>query len=60
MEELDAKTLVDTPAKQLSEIKAGTLGYTLGYLHSDALFGTMAHTLGEVEVEKPAATHLPM
>jgi len=57
---LDAKTLLDTPAEQLLEIKAETLAYTLGYLHSEALFDTLAHTLTEVEFEKPAATPLAM
>ena len=57
MGELDAKTLIDPPADKLLEIKAETLAETLGYLHSDALFDTLAHTLDEVEVEKPAATH---
>ena len=33
--ELDVKALVDTPADKLSEIKAKTVAYTFGHVHSD-------------------------
>ena len=54
--EFDSKALVDTMAKNLSEIKADTLAYTLGHVDSEALLDTLAHTVAEVEVEKPVDT----
>ena len=53
-EELDAKALVETLADKLSEIKAKTLGYTLGHVDSEALLDTLADTLAEVDVANPA------
>ena len=38
------------------EIKAETLAYTLGRVFFEALLVTMAHTLAEVHVERPADT----
>ena len=43
-------------ADKLSEIKAKTLGYTLGHLHSEALLATLDDTIAEVEIENPADT----
>ena len=56
MGESDAYALVDKIAKNLSEIKAETLEYTLGKVDTEALFVTLAHTLAGVEVEKPLDT----
>ena len=42
--ELDAKALVDIVADKLSEIKAETLGYTLGHVDFGELFNTLTHT----------------
>ena len=53
---MDAKSLVDTLANNLSEIKAKTLGYTLCQTDSEALLDTLAHTLADMEVKKPAET----
>ena len=52
---MDAKALVDILADKLSEIKAETLGYTLGHVYSE-LLDTVAHTPAELHVEKPADT----
>ena len=58
MGEFDSKALVDSMAKNLSEIKAETLAYTLGDVDSEALLDMLAHTLAKVEVEvaKPVDT----
>ena len=54
--ELDGKALVDIPAVKLSEIKAETLCYTLGHVDFGELLDTLAHTLAELQVEKPGNT----
>ena len=54
--QLDAKALVETLAKKLSEIKAKSLAHPLGHVNSEALLDTLVHTLAKVEVEKPADT----
>ena len=48
--------MVDTLADKLSEINANTLGYTLCHMDSEALLHTLAHTLADMEVKKPAET----
>ena len=42
--ELDAKVIDDILAYKLSEIKAKTLGYTLGHLDFEELLDTLAQT----------------
>ena len=42
--ELDAKVIDDILADKLSEIKAETLGYTLGHLDFGELLDTLAQT----------------
>ena len=54
--ELDAKALVDILADKLSEIKAETLGYTLGHVDFGELLDTLSYTPDELQVEKPADT----
>ena len=54
--ELDAKALVDILDEKLSEIKAETLGHTLGHVNFGELLDTLAHTPDELQVEKPADT----
>ena len=54
--ELDAKALVDILADKLSEIKAKTLGYTLGHVDFGELLDTLSYTPDELQVEKPADT----
>ena len=54
--ELDAKALVDILADKLSEIKAKTLGYTLGHVDFGELLDTLSNTPAELQVEKPADT----
>ena len=56
MGELHAKALIDILAERLSEIKAETLGYTLGHVDFGELLDTLAHTPGELQVEKPSDT----
>ena len=56
MRELDAKPLVQLLDDKLSEIKAETLGNTFGHVHSEGILDTVAHTLAELEVEKPGDT----
>ena len=41
---MDAKALVDILADKLSEIKAETLGYTLGHVDFGELMDTLAQT----------------
>ena len=48
--ELDAKALVDILADKLSEIKAETLGYTLGHVDFAELLDTLADTPAELQV----------
>ena len=43
-------------AKNLLEIKAETLAYTLGNVDSEELLDTLAHRPVGVEVEKPVDT----
>ena len=38
--------------RKLLEIKAETLSYTLGHVHSKALLETLAQSLAEVQVPK--------
>ena len=45
---MDAKSLVDTLADKVSEIKAKTLGYTLCHMDSEALLDMLAHTLADI------------
>ena len=52
VEELDAKALVDILGDKLSEIKAETLGYTLGHVDFAELLDTLAHTPPELQVDK--------
>ena len=54
--ELDAKALVDILGDKLSEIKARTLGYTLGHVDFTELFDKLAHTPAELQFEKPKET----
>ena len=54
VEELEVKTLVDTTADKISEIKAERFASTLGHADFDALLNTLAHTLAELQVKKPA------
>ena len=54
MRELDAKALLEKLDDKLLEVKAETLGYTFGHVYSGGIVDTGAHTLAEVEVEKPA------
>ena len=54
--ELDAKALVDILADKLSEIKAKTLGYTLGHVDFGELLDTLSYTPDELQVDKPADT----
>ena len=56
MGELDAKALVDILAERLSDIKAGTLGYTLSHVDFGELLDTLAHTPAKLQVMKPADT----
>lgn len=51
--ELDAKALVDILVEGLSEMKAETLCYTLGHVDFGQVLDTLAHTLSELQVEKP-------
>ena len=53
---MDRKALVDILADKLSEIKAATLGYTLGQVHFRELLNTLAHALAELQIKKPADT----
>ena len=50
--ELDPKALVDILGDKLSEIKAKTLGYTLGHVDFAELLDTLAHTPAELQVDK--------
>ena len=52
--ELDVKTLGNTMAAKISEIKAKRFASTLGHDDFDALLNTLAHTLAEQQVKKPA------
>ena len=54
--ELDANALVDILAGKLSDIKAKTLGYTLGHVDCGELLDTLSYTPDELQVEKPADT----
>ena len=54
MGELDAKAIVDILAGKLSDIKAKTLGYTLGHVDCGELLDTLSYTPDELQVEKPA------
>ena len=54
--EMDAKALVDILADKLSEIKAKTLGYTLGHVDFGELLDTLAHTPDKLQVKKRADT----
>ena len=56
MGELHPKALVDILAERLSDIKAETLGYTLGHVDFGELLDTLAHTPAELQVMKPADT----
>ena len=53
---MDGKTLVDTLADKLSEIKAKTLGYILCHMDFQTLLHTLGHTLADMEVNHPADT----
>ena len=53
---MDAKALVDILADKISEIKAETLGYTLGHVDFGELLDTLSHTPAELQVEKPKDT----
>ena len=48
------KTLSNTMADKISEIKAERFAFTLGHVDFDALLNTLAHTLAELQVKKPA------
>ena len=52
--ELEVKTLVDTTADKISEIKAEKFAFTLRHVGFGALLNTLAHTLAELQVKKPA------
>ena len=54
MGELDVKTLVDTTADTMSEIKAERFAFTLGHVDFDALLNTLTHTLAQLHVKKHA------
>ena len=54
--EVDRNALVDILADKQSEIKAETLGYTLAHVDFGKLLDTLANTLAELQVEKPADT----
>ena len=54
--EMDAKALVDILADKLSEIKAKTLGYTLGHVDFGELLDTLDHTPDKLQVKKRADT----
>ena len=48
------KTLGNTMADKISEIKAKRFAFTLGHVDFDALLNTLAHTQAELQVKKPA------
>ena len=48
------KTLANTMADKISEIKAKRFASTLGHFPFDALLNTLAHTLAELQVKKHA------
>ena len=48
------KTLSNTMADKISEIKAKRFASTLWHVDFDALLNTLAHTLAELQVKKPA------
>ena len=48
------KTLSNTMADKISEIKAKRFASTLGHVDFDALLNTLAHTLAELQVKKSA------
>ena len=50
--ELDVKTLADTTADKMSEIKAERFAFILGHVDFDALLNTLSHTLAELQVKK--------
>ena len=52
---MDVKALLDTPADKLSEIKAKTLAYTFGHVHSDCVLDTLGHTFSQVQAK--SVTH---
>ena len=52
--ELEVKTLVDTTADKISEINAKKFAFTLRHVDFGALLNTLAHTLAELQVKKPA------
>ena len=52
--ELEVKTLVDTTADKISEIKAERFASTLGHVDFGALLNTLPLTLAELQVKKPA------
>ena len=54
--ELDVKALLDTPSDNASEIKAKTLSYTLGHVHSDSVLDTVAHTFSQVQAKSVTDT----
>ena len=51
---MHVKTLGNTMANKISEIKAKRFASTLGHVDFDALLNTLAHTLAELQVKKPA------
>ena len=51
---MEVKTLVDTTADKISEIKAEKFAFTLRHVDFGALLNTLAHTLAELQVKKPA------
>ena len=46
--ELDAKAILDILAGKLSDIKAKTLGYTLGHVDCGELLDTLSYTPDEL------------
>ena len=54
MGELDVKTLGNTMADTISEIKAKRFASTLGHVYFDALLNTLLPSLAELQVKKPA------
>ena len=54
--EMDAKAIVDILAGKLLDIKAKTLGYTLGHVDCGELLDTPSYRPDELQVEKPADT----
>ena len=48
------KTLRNTMADKISEIKAKRFAFTLGHVDFDVLLNTLAHRLAELQVKKPA------